>query len=402
MGQNKQQKRNVYLGYGHRALGTKYSCGAQEVQEDNKSGTARDREWKTVLARAVRNDLTNELEKAEIQIADTESFSNDPCINVKKLKDNDVRIIIGQFDENLAAKVFCCAYNLNMYGSKYQWIIPGWYQGNWWEQANSTNCTTKKLLAAMEGYISVDFEPLSTKQIRGISGRTPHEYEMEYNRLRKEKGLESSKFHGFAYDGIWVIAKTLTRVMEILKQRGGHRKIQDFNYTNKELGRIMLDVMNETNFLGVTSQMSFSGMIYARIEHLLSLLQVLVPKNSQQQSFHPPIIEAASGLKPPHSTPLILPAVKFLFSNFTSVPQLDIFSRSYFNIKRISADKKGSPKFVIQLYLPRHNKNTFNKMSLWKEELHTLGSSCVIFQKILLHSLNIFQNVSTIDRKHLY
>ncbi len=63
------------------------------------------------------------------------------------------------------------AYNLNMYGSKYQWIIPGWYQGNWWEQANSTNCTTKKLLTAMEGYISVDFEPLSAKQIKGISER---------------------------------------------------------------------------------------------------------------------------------------------------------------------------------------------------------------------------------------
>lgn len=63
------------------------------------------------------------------------------------------------------------AYNLNMFGSKYQWIIPGWYQGNWWEQANSTNCTTKKLLTAMEGYISVDFEPLSAKQIKGISGR---------------------------------------------------------------------------------------------------------------------------------------------------------------------------------------------------------------------------------------
>ena len=36
----------------------------------------------------VRNDLTNELEKADIQIADTESFSNDPCVNVKKLKVN--------------------------------------------------------------------------------------------------------------------------------------------------------------------------------------------------------------------------------------------------------------------------------------------------------------------------
>ncbi|KTG35969.1 hypothetical protein cypCar_00013112, partial [Cyprinus carpio] len=274
----------------------------------------------------VRNDLTNELEKADIQIADTESFSNDPCVNVKKLKvvlqikfnyifyinkdarttarqllegkkdrtsysskcsfcpsptnrlipqvlacdrcknslgpldaatDNDVRIIIGQFDENLAAKVFCCAYNLNMYGSKYQWIIPGWYQGNWWEQANSTNCTTKKLLTAMEGYISVDFEPLSAKQIKGISGRTPQEYEREYKREREQKGVEASKFHGFAYDGIWVIAKTLTRVMELLRHKERHDMYHNFTVDDREVGKMVLDVMNETNFFGVTGQVMF-------------------------------------------------------------------------------------------------------------------------------------------------
>ncbi|MBN3305671.1 gamma-aminobutyric acid type B receptor subunit 2 [Amia ocellicauda] len=205
----------------------------------------------------VRNDLTSELEKADIQIADTESFSNDPCINVKKLKDNDVRIILGQFGENLASKVFCCAYNLNMFGSKYQWIIPGWYQGNWWEQANSTNCTTKKLLTAMEGYISVDFEPLSTKQIAGVSGRTPQEYEREYNVIRIQKGVESSKFHGFAYDGIWVIAKTLTKVMEILREKERHNNYRNFTVDDKEVGKMVLDVMNETNFFGVTGQVMF-------------------------------------------------------------------------------------------------------------------------------------------------
>ncbi|KAJ4927763.1 hypothetical protein JOQ06_015565, partial [Pogonophryne albipinna] len=201
----------------------------------------------------VRNDLTSELEKADIQIADTESFSNDPCVNVKKLKDNDVRIIIGQFDENLASKVFCCAYNLNMFGSKYQWIIPGWYQGNWWEQANSTNCTTKKLLTAMEGYISVDFEPLSARQIKGISGRTPKEYEREYSRELQQKGVESSKFHGFAYDGIWVIAKTLTRVMELLRVKQRQNTFHNFTVDDREVGKMVLDVMNETNFFGVTS-----------------------------------------------------------------------------------------------------------------------------------------------------
>ncbi|CAG5891510.1 unnamed protein product [Menidia menidia] len=205
----------------------------------------------------VRNDLTNELEKADIQIADTESFSNDPCVNVKKLKDNDVRIIIGQFDENLASKVFCCAFNLNMFGSKYQWIIPGWYQGNWWEQANTTNCTTKKLLTAMEGYISVDFEPLSARQIKGISGRTPKEYEREYSRELQQKGVEASKFHGFAYDGIWVIAKTLTRVMDLLRIKQRQNLYQNFTVDDREVGKMVLDVMNETNFFGVTGQVMF-------------------------------------------------------------------------------------------------------------------------------------------------
>lgn len=43
----------------------------------------------SVVLFQVRNDLTSELEKADIQIADTESFSNDPCVNVKKLKVGD-------------------------------------------------------------------------------------------------------------------------------------------------------------------------------------------------------------------------------------------------------------------------------------------------------------------------
>ncbi|XP_064409264.1 gamma-aminobutyric acid type B receptor subunit 2 [Latimeria chalumnae] len=198
----------------------------------------------------VRNDLTSELEKADILIADTESFSNDPCINVKKLKDNDVRIIIGQFDENMAAKVFCCAYNEEMYGSKYQWIIPGWYRPNWWEQVSSSSCSIKHLLAAMEGYIGVDFEPLSAKEIRTISGRTPQQYEKEYI---ERSGGDYSKFHGYAYDGIWVIAKTLHRVIVNNK----HQKLQDFNYTDENMGRRFLDSMNETNFFGVTGQVMF-------------------------------------------------------------------------------------------------------------------------------------------------
>ncbi|ELK12968.1 Gamma-aminobutyric acid type B receptor subunit 2 [Pteropus alecto] len=293
----------------------------------------------------VRNDLTGVLYGEDIEISDTESFSNDPCTSVKKLKapsglllssscsqlvkmtdtsqgyqeqrglgtreevthptrgedadkapekrqhlslpmeeermgacrspagkkgqrsegrtaklmGNDVRIILGQFDQNMAAKVFCCAHEENMFGSKYQWIIPGWYEPSWWEQvhteANSSRCLRKNLLAAMEGYIGVDFEPLSSKQIKTISGKTPQQYEREYN--NKRSGVGPSKFHGYAYDGIWVIAKTLQRAMETLHASSRHQRIQDFNYTDHTLGRIILNAMNETNFFGVTGQVVF-------------------------------------------------------------------------------------------------------------------------------------------------
>ncbi|XP_072854575.2 gamma-aminobutyric acid type B receptor subunit 2 [Pogona vitticeps] len=207
----------------------------------------------------VRNDLTGVLYGEDIEISDTESFSNDPCTSVKKLKGNDVRIILGQFNEEMAAKVFCCAFNAQMYGPKYQWIIPGWYQTFWWEKAipklNSSHCLSTNVLSAMEGYIGVDFEPLSSKQIKTISGRTPQQYEEEYDQRRGN--VEPSKFHGFAYDGIWVIAKTLQQAMKILNATNKNQKIEDFNYTNRELGKIFLDAMNQTSFFGVTGQVMF-------------------------------------------------------------------------------------------------------------------------------------------------
>ncbi|KAF7240396.1 Gamma-aminobutyric acid type B receptor subunit 2 [Varanus komodoensis] len=205
----------------------------------------------------VRNDLTGVLYGEDIEISDTESFSNDPCTSVKKLKGNDVRIILGQFNEEMAAK----AFNEKMFGPKYQWIIPGWYQSYWWEKAipklNSSHCLGINLLGAMEGYIGVDFEPLSSKQIKTISGRTPQQYEEEYDQRRGN--VEPSKFHGFAYDGIWVIAKTLQQAMKILNATNKNQKIEDFNYTNKELGKIFLDAMNQTSFFGVTQHPRENG-----------------------------------------------------------------------------------------------------------------------------------------------
>nr|XP_032807612.1 gamma-aminobutyric acid type B receptor subunit 2-like isoform X1 [Petromyzon marinus] len=215
----------------------------------------------------VHNDLTKELEKMDIEVADTQSFSNDPCANVRKLKDADVRIILGQFDEEMATKVFCCAYQESMYGSKYQWVIPGWYRERWWERTRPPECPERGLFEAIQGNIAVDFMPLSTRPIQTISGQTPQQYEHEYKRLRRELGgaeaatagaSPHSKFHGYAYDGVWVMAQALHRSIGLQRaSREPNASIEAFGYDNAHLGRTILRAMNETNFQGVTGQVIF-------------------------------------------------------------------------------------------------------------------------------------------------
>uniref|UniRef100_A0A8C2FK95 Gamma-aminobutyric acid type B receptor subunit 2 n=1 Tax=Cyprinus carpio TaxID=7962 RepID=A0A8C2FK95_CYPCA len=167
-------------------------------------------------------------------------------------EDNDVRIVIAHFDVSLAAKVFCCVYNLSMYGQKYHWILPGWTQSSRWTDTEYTNCTAVNILTAIEGSISADIETLSTRNIRGISGRTPQEYEKEYDERRQLKHQGASKFHGFAYDGTWVIAKVLTRVMETVRYRERYSIHRNFTVSEQEVGQMILEAMEKINFFGVT------------------------------------------------------------------------------------------------------------------------------------------------------
>ncbi|KAL7887093.1 hypothetical protein AOLI_G00048140 [Acnodon oligacanthus] len=205
----------------------------------------------------VQKNLAEHLKQAGVELVEAQWFSGDPCAAIKTLKENDVRIIIGQFDEFSAAKVFCCVYHLDMFGLKYQWILSGWSETSWWTHTGTSSCSAQSVLSAMEGAVSVDFETLSSQHIRGVSGRTPQEYKQEYDKRCMLKGLGSSKFHGFAYDGTWVVAKALTRVMETLKYKEKYSVHRNFTVTEREMANMILQAMSDTNFFGVTGQVMF-------------------------------------------------------------------------------------------------------------------------------------------------
>ena len=79
----------------------------------------------------------------------------------------------------------------------------------------------------------------------GYFRQTPSEYLELYEAAR---GKEFSKYHGYAYDGVWVVAKALDRLLD------------DVTFSPDDFrGPLVGKVLNETAFLGVTVRLEGFG-----------------------------------------------------------------------------------------------------------------------------------------------
>ncbi|XP_028968581.1 gamma-aminobutyric acid type B receptor subunit 2-like [Galendromus occidentalis] len=207
-----------------------------------------------------QNALHTELDKEKITIDEIGGIGegDDLTDELSKLRDIDVRIILGNFDEEWARKVFCSAYRSKMFGRKYQWIIAAMYRPKWWEVKQSdVTCSPEELQEAIHGYIGLDLLPLSTNENITVSGWTPSEYEAQYNKLRYK---EYSRFHGYAYDGIWTLALAVHNVINKLRAQETPKsftKVTDFQYRNSTWGKLFREALNETDFIGVTGPVRF-------------------------------------------------------------------------------------------------------------------------------------------------
>lgn len=200
--------------------------------------------------------LLSDLDGAGIMIAITESISDETGVDLLKLKENDVRIIIGLFDGEWARNIFCQAYKQGVYGRKYQWIL-GSFDDNWWQSdVVSGDCSRDMLRNASDGMISIDVLPLSSSNAITVSGMTAAEYEAVYNRVRKR---EYSKYHGYAYDGMWTIAHAIHIVTNKLRAQNSELTFRNFQYKDPFWAQLLRQALNETSFIGVTGNVSFDG-----------------------------------------------------------------------------------------------------------------------------------------------
>ncbi|XP_062558274.1 gamma-aminobutyric acid type B receptor subunit 2 [Armigeres subalbatus] len=194
------------------------------------------------------NHMVADLDAMGLDVVETQSFVDDVEESLRKLREKDVRIILGNFNEYWARKVFCEAFKLEMFGRSYQWLIMGTYGNEWWD-VNDTDCDVDNVRMALESTILVDLLPLSTSGEIAISGITADEYLTEYNSRR---GSEYSRFHGYTYDGIWAVASAI----QYVSQRK-ERTLTNFEYRVKDWENIFLEALKNTSFEGVTGPVRF-------------------------------------------------------------------------------------------------------------------------------------------------
>ncbi|KPI95245.1 Gamma-aminobutyric acid type B receptor subunit 2 [Papilio xuthus] len=198
------------------------------------------------------NRLLADLDSHGFDIDETQSFATEVRTALEKLKEKDIRIILGNFNETWAMKIFCEAYKLEMYGRAYTWLLLGTYSERWWLKRGP--CARRELTAALDTALLTDLLPLSTTGETTISGITAKDYQIEYDRRR---GLEYSRFHGYTYDGIWAMALAIQTVAQRVKLKHKEKTVQDFRYRDKEWEQLFLDALSNVTFEGVTGPVRF-------------------------------------------------------------------------------------------------------------------------------------------------
>ncbi|XP_072028662.1 gamma-aminobutyric acid type B receptor subunit 2-like [Amphiura filiformis] len=155
-----------------------------------------------------------------------------------------------------------------MYGPKYVFIMPAWFETNWWDIMDDDalhNCTSEQMDAVARGSISIYYAILlqnSASSTASISGMSAEDYIREF-RIRTGNTTNVQSLFGFGeaaygYDSIWTAAVVLDEAVKRLKAMNPSRSILDFRYEDNEMGDMLYDIMANTSFPGLTGPVLFS------------------------------------------------------------------------------------------------------------------------------------------------
>ncbi|XP_073258670.1 gamma-aminobutyric acid type B receptor subunit 2-like [Porites lutea] len=202
-----------------------------------------------------KEDLVPMLEESNITIIATASFKNDPSSSVKYvLKNRDARIIIGLMYEDKFRKAMCTAYKEGLYGSKYVWLIVGWYNEDWWKKRD-VECEGEQLIEAADNMIETLPLPLSTSRKPTISNRTAEQLKSEYKQRLRSLNYNYNSYAAFTYDAAWSVALMLNKSISLLREK--NKTLENMTYRDVEGARIMRNLLFQTDFWGMSGHVTF-------------------------------------------------------------------------------------------------------------------------------------------------
>ncbi|XP_058454034.1 gamma-aminobutyric acid type B receptor subunit 2 [Malaya genurostris] len=206
------------------------------------------------------NDLVTELERANITCAATISFAEtDFKEQLKLLRDKDIRVIIGSFSHEIAAKVFCEVYQLGMFGADYAWILQDTEVISYWWLMQDVSCPLSSMLKVVQNVVLVSSYNGIVGTGTALSGLTNDLF------LRKLLDMNAtgpvSRFAPQTYDAVWAMALALRGAERTWTQvpRSNRTRLAHYDYTRFDIAKELLRQFDSLQFNGISGPVSFNG-----------------------------------------------------------------------------------------------------------------------------------------------
>ena len=225
---------------------------------------------------------------------------------MRNLKERGARVIIGDFFENSARHIMCQAYKMGMTQREgYVWFLPELFEDNWYDidmlktfkSMNSSldpfkseddfrssinmyensavgilpNCTTKEMLTALNGHLSLMHANLAKDDKTIPDGRTVGEWKQDFKKhlnttyyaymankrqpyvMDVRKGMTQDINSGYVYDAVLLYAKALHKLVELTNQS----YIQ--NLHSDRTVNAFVKIIKDMDFNGVSGRINFKG-----------------------------------------------------------------------------------------------------------------------------------------------
>ncbi|XP_071113099.1 gamma-aminobutyric acid type B receptor subunit 1-like [Haliotis cracherodii] len=173
-----------------------------------------------------------------------------------------------------ALKRFHTAFRVGLYGRKVVWLLPAWFDLQWYTGYNDTaNCTIQDILKVIDNAFSLDNVYYNPSDDVSISNMTSSQFRSRYtdllNRTTNNTFTSGYERAPAAYDVIWAAAIALNQTNNYLIQTNDSLKIENFTYTDKRLGQLIFDNVRKLNFTGIPGNVQFDD--HGDLKSLISI-----------------------------------------------------------------------------------------------------------------------------------